>query len=177
MTAISTQLAHGIKATTTTAGTGSVTLAPLASFMLPLARFSVGSLMSYSIQDGNNREWGIGTVQAGDVLDRTTITGTLVAGTYTQGGAALNLSGGQSIVECSEHEGSSLSGVSEFYANFAAFPATGEALKIYAALDTGILYRWTGSAYVAMTFGITTTPSGGVAIAGRMAQNTGLMTR
>lgn len=108
MTAISTQLAHGIKATTTTTGTGSVTLAALPSFTLPLSRFSVGSLMSYSIQDGNNREWGIGTVQSGDILDRTTITGTIVAGTYTSGGSALTLSGGQSLVECTEHEGTVL---------------------------------------------------------------------
>jgi hypothetical protein len=34
------------------------------------------------------------------------------------------------------------------YANFAAFPATGEAAKIYVALDTEKIYRWSGSAYV-----------------------------
>lgn len=153
MSAISTQLAHGIKATTTTAGTGSVTLAALAGFMLPLARFAVGSLMSYSIQDGNNREWGIGTVQAGGVLDRTTITGTLVAGTYTTGGAALTLSGGQSLVECVEHEGSELTGVTQFVANASALPETGVAGKLYVAIDTGVIYRWTGSVYLVVGSG------------------------
>lgn len=34
------------------------------------------------------------------------------------------------------------------YANFAAFPATGESGKIYVALDTNKTYRWSGSAYV-----------------------------
>ena len=34
------------------------------------------------------------------------------------------------------------------YANLAAFPVTGEAGKIYVALDTNLTYRWSGSAYV-----------------------------
>lgn len=33
------------------------------------------------------------------------------------------------------------------YANEAAFPVTGAADRIYVALDTGLLYRWTGSVY------------------------------
>lgn len=35
----------------------------------------------------------------------------------------------------------------EQHANLAAFPATGNAAKFYLAQDTGLLYRWTGSAY------------------------------
>jgi len=34
------------------------------------------------------------------------------------------------------------------YANLTAFPAVGEAGKIYVALDTNLTYRWSGSAYV-----------------------------
>lgn len=34
------------------------------------------------------------------------------------------------------------------YANFAAFPSTGESGKIYVALDTNKTYRWSGSEYV-----------------------------
>lgn len=34
------------------------------------------------------------------------------------------------------------------YANLAAFPVTGEIGKIYIALDTNLIYRWTGSTYV-----------------------------
>lgn len=36
----------------------------------------------------------------------------------------------------------------EEYANLAAFPGTGESGKIYVALDTNKIYRWSGSAYV-----------------------------
>ena len=36
----------------------------------------------------------------------------------------------------------------EEYADLAHFPATGEADKIYVALDTGFTYRWSGSLYV-----------------------------
>lgn len=34
------------------------------------------------------------------------------------------------------------------YANLAAFPPTGETSKIYVALDTNKIYRWSGSAYI-----------------------------
>lgn len=34
------------------------------------------------------------------------------------------------------------------YANLAAFPATGEAGKLYVALDTNFIYRWSGSTYI-----------------------------
>jgi predicted heme/steroid binding protein len=37
------------------------------------------------------------------------------------------------------------------YANLAAFPATGEAGKIYVALDTNRTYRWGGSTYAELT--------------------------
>jgi len=39
------------------------------------------------------------------------------------------------------------------YANLAAFPATGEAGKIYIALDSGTTYRWSGTIYVRITDG------------------------
>lgn len=39
------------------------------------------------------------------------------------------------------------------YANLAAFPITGEAGKIYVALDTNKTYRWSGSVYVYITSG------------------------
>jgi len=34
------------------------------------------------------------------------------------------------------------------YANLAAFPATGDSGKIYIAIDSAKVYRWSGSAYV-----------------------------
>ena len=39
------------------------------------------------------------------------------------------------------------------YVNLAGFPATGEAGKIYVALDTNKTYRWSGSVYVYITSG------------------------
>lgn len=39
------------------------------------------------------------------------------------------------------------------FANLAAFPGAGETGKIYVAVDTGRQYRWSGSAYVAITNG------------------------
>lgn len=43
----------------------------------------------------------------------------------------------------------------EEYANFAAFPGTGETGKIYVAIDTGDVYRWAGSAYVQINDAVT----------------------
>jgi len=102
---LSTQLFHGIRATTTTSGTGSITLVADASYMLPLARLTAGKLLSYSLLDGTSREWGVGTVNAANVFARTTITGTEAAGVYTSGGTALSLSGGTTYFECTLHEG------------------------------------------------------------------------
>lgn len=39
------------------------------------------------------------------------------------------------------------------YANLASFPVTGETGKIYVAIDTGFIYRWTGSIYVQISSG------------------------
>ena len=47
------------------------------------------------------------------------------------------------------------------YANLASFPAMGETGKLYIALDTNLIYRWTGSTYAttnsALALGETTT--------------------
>ena len=47
-----------------------------------------------------------------------------------------------------EQISSLFSGLVSFYANYAAFPATGEIDTIYCAKDTNKLYLWSGSAYV-----------------------------
>lgn len=46
------------------------------------------------------------------------------------------------------------------YANLAAFPPTGEAGKIYVAIDTNICYRWSGSTYVQITSGAVASVNG-----------------
>lgn len=57
-------------------------------------------------------------------------------------------------------------------ANLAAFPATGEAGKIYVALDTGRTYRWGGSSYVELTDSTAVWGS----ISGTLANQTDLQT-
>lgn len=43
----------------------------------------------------------------------------------------------------------------EEYANFAGFPGSGESGKLYVAIDTGDVYRWSGSAYVQINDAVT----------------------
>lgn len=88
-------LANAVKETTTTTGTGTVTLAAASGFARFSAVFGVGVQASYCIADANgNREWGMGTVSAGNTLARSKVMATLVSGTYTTNGAtAITLSG------------------------------------------------------------------------------------
>ena len=62
------------------------------------------------------------------------------------------------------------------YTNLAAFPATGEAGKIYIALDTNKTYRWSGSAYVYITSGAVDSVAGktGVVVLDTLTRGTGL---
>lgn len=87
-------IANGVRETTTTSGTGTVTLSAVTGF----ARFSdayvAGDVVSYAIKDGNNWEWGIGTIGAGNTLARTRIVCTYSGGGYSAYPAAgLTLSG------------------------------------------------------------------------------------
>ena len=57
------------------------------------------------------------------------------------------------------------------FANVGAFPTVGETGKIYVALDTGKIYRWSGSAYVEISASLvpndgTLTIAGGTALTG-----------
>lgn len=45
------------------------------------------------------------------------------------------------------------------YSSYAYFPETGETDKIYIALDTGNIYRWSGSAYVQINASVSTAES------------------
>jgi polyhydroxyalkanoate synthesis regulator phasin len=46
------------------------------------------------------------------------------------------------------------------YADLASFPATGEAGKIYVAVDTSKVYRWSGTVYIQITSGAVDTVNG-----------------
>ena len=116
-------LANGIKETTGTSGTGTVTLASITGFTRFANGFANGALASYAIRDGNNWEWGVGTVGAGNTLARTTIIATLVAGTYTTTGAtAITLASGSAEVIGVDHTGTTrpISNLTGTSANLAA---------------------------------------------------------
>jgi hypothetical protein len=89
---------NGVYETTTTSGTGTVTL----SAVTGRPRFSdagVGALVPYAIKDGSNWEWGIGTVGGSNSLLRSVVTATYVAGTYDNTSpAAISLSGSSADV-------------------------------------------------------------------------------
>jgi hypothetical protein len=83
---------------TATAGTGTVTLTQVSGWVRFSDRFAVGDLVYYMIENGFNKEVGLGTVGAANTLARTTILGTLVAGVATwSGAAAINLSGSSTV--------------------------------------------------------------------------------
>lgn len=60
------------------------------------------------------------------------------------------------------------------YANLAGFPGTGEAGKIYVALDTNKTYRWSGSAYVFITSGAVDSVAGKTGVVTLVKADVGL---
>lgn len=90
-----------VSETTATTGTGTMTLSSRTGYVRFSDVFSNGSLVYYVIQDGTNRECGIGTVGASNTLARTTILEKLESGTRTANpGTGLNLSGSGVLVYC-----------------------------------------------------------------------------
>jgi hypothetical protein len=59
-------------------------------------------------------------------------------------------------------------------ANLAAFPATGETGKIYVALDTNKVYRWSGTVYVYITSGAVDSVAGKTGVVTLVAGDVGL---
>ena len=81
-------LANWVRQSTSTTGTGDIVLdgAPDAGFIAFSTAFRDGQSVNYIIEDGNNREEGIGVLTAGTnwTLVRSSITATLENGTYTE---------------------------------------------------------------------------------------------
>lgn len=94
-------LANWVKESTATTGTGTLSLGGAASGFVPFsAAFATGDLVLYTIEDGNNRETGIGTLTSGSpwTLARTRPMETLVAGTYSNATpSAISLSGSATV--------------------------------------------------------------------------------
>ena len=90
-------LANWVKETTATTGTGAISLGGAVAGHIAFSdAFRDGDAVYYSVEDGNNREIGIGTMSAGTpwTLTRTTVLETLVNGVFTRGAASpISLSG------------------------------------------------------------------------------------
>ena len=92
------QVADFVAETTDTIGTGTLTLNQVNGFARVSDAFSVGEIVYYSIKNGINRETGIGTVGAGNILQRTTPQVTLVAGVYDDSAPlSINLTGSSDV--------------------------------------------------------------------------------
>jgi len=96
-------VADAVQETTATTGTGTVALTQATGWVRFADRFANGENCYYSIRDGNNWEFGIGTYTASNQLARSIILGTLVAGAWNSGGSALTLSG-LATVRCAATE-------------------------------------------------------------------------
>lgn len=96
----------GIKETTATTGTGTLTLNAVANRVRVSQAFGVGDPVSYMIKSGNgDLEWGVGTAGAGNTLSRDAILATLEGSTFTRNGSALSLTGTSELI-VTEHSAS-----------------------------------------------------------------------
>ncbi len=83
--------ANWVAESTTTTGTGDVTPAGALEGFAPFSVMTDG-LIYYTLQDGLDKECGIGTLGAGKI-QRTTVLASFINGTYASPGAKIDLSG------------------------------------------------------------------------------------
>lgn len=94
-------LGYGIKETTSTTGTGTLTLSAVSGFARFGNVFPVGSSVGYSLLDSSGLpiESGIGTVGAGNTLSRDKISASISSGTYNDlTPTAISLSGTTTVI-------------------------------------------------------------------------------
>lgn len=77
---MSSMLAPGVRETTITTGTGTLTLVAMTGSVAFSEAFANGARVCYAIKNGNNWEWGIGTTGASKTLERTIPIVTYVGG-------------------------------------------------------------------------------------------------
>ena len=97
-------LANWTKATTTTAGTGDLTLAAVTGFPTFADVFSVGQIVAYSILNSSGQpiEEGVGCYSAADTLTRTVPCATYSGGVYdSTAPSVISLSGTYTVIASS----------------------------------------------------------------------------
>lgn len=114
--------ANWVKQTTSTTGTGSLTLSTVSGFAAFSDRFAVGRNFDYFLLDssGNPIECGNGYLSSATVLVRETVYETLVGGTLDRSGTAATLSGTTTVVSAPNARG--------LVPTFPSIPAVGSAL-------------------------------------------------
>lgn len=91
-------LGNFIKETSATTGTGTVSLSAVTGFSRFSDQFAVGRSVAYAIEDGGNRETGIGTIGAANTLERTVVLSKLQSGVYSESPeTGLSLSGNATV--------------------------------------------------------------------------------
>lgn len=106
-------LAPSIKETTTTAGTGTLTLSLASGFARFGEWFAANVLCKYALLDSNGAmlEWGIGTYAGSNTLARTVVLGTYASPTPNTGSpTAVSLTGTTTVI-CAELMGGSIPGL------------------------------------------------------------------
>ncbi len=94
-------LANRVREFTNTEGSGDVTLGgALAGHVRFSDAFEVGDAVSYVIEDGDNFEIGTGTLRAGGLLERTSVSETLEDGVHARDGAVPLALSGNARVYC-----------------------------------------------------------------------------
>lgn len=96
-------LANAARETTATTGTGTVTLAAVAGHPRFAQVLGVGQFVDYAIKSGENWEWGVGRLAAGNTLERSAVTAKFESGTYTKNPATRLPLAGTSDVFCTAH--------------------------------------------------------------------------
>lgn len=92
-----TNVANWVQESCTTVGTGDLVLAPIINLASFASAIPSGEVW-YSIEDGQNREAGIGTFNGLNTIQRTTIHSTLFLGQYDdQAPTAIPLSGSATV--------------------------------------------------------------------------------
>ena len=87
-----------VKATSATTGTGTLTLSPMTGWANFSDAYTNGTIVPYAIENGDNKEVGLGTVGASSTLARTTVLATLVGGVYDDTSpVAITLSGNSTV--------------------------------------------------------------------------------